>query len=137
MAAFFACFSSPTPPYTGATREAAGGGDVAQLVLDLQGELARRREDQGRGTVVIGLDALDQRDAEGEGLARAGRRLDEHVVAIEDVLDDEFLNCERRGDPALCERVRNRTRYAEVGEKTYWVHSLCCAVGILRPGRTH
>ena len=74
---------------------------VAQLVDDLQGELAGRGEDQRRRAAVVGLDALDQRDAEGERLARAGRRLDEHVVAVEDILDDELLDGERRGDSAL------------------------------------
>ena len=127
----------PDAAEDGGDAQAAGGGDVDELLLDLEGELAGRRQHEGGGKMVIGYDALDQRDGEGKRLARAGRRLDEYVVAIEDVLDDELLNCERRGDPALCERVRNRTRYAEVGEKTYWVHSLCCAVGILRPGRTH
>ena len=68
-------------------RERPGGGDVVQIVDDLQGELAGRGEDQRRGTAVVGLDALDQRDPEGEGLARAGGRLDEDVVAVEDILE--------------------------------------------------
>ena len=97
---------------------------VAQLVDDLQRELAGRGEDQRRRAAVVGLDQVDERDAEGERLARAGRRLDEDVVAVEDVVDDELLDRERRGDPALCERARNRTRDAEIGERRQWCNSL-------------
>ena len=36
----------------GGDREGSGGGDVAQLVDDLHGELARRHEDQRRRAAV-------------------------------------------------------------------------------------
>ena len=67
----------------GGDREGARGGDVADLLDDLAGELARRREHQRRGAGVGGLDAVDERNAERERLARAGRGLHEHVVTGE------------------------------------------------------
>ena len=63
-----------------------------------------------------GLDPLDQRDAEGERLARAGRRLDEQVMAGERVAHDQLLDGERLGDVAARERVDDRFRDAEIGK---------------------
>ena len=37
-------------------------------------------------------------------------------MAVEDVGDDELLDGERRGDPALGKGARDRARYAEVSE---------------------
>ena len=47
------------------------------------------------GDAGAGLEQVDQRDAEGERLARAGRGLDEQVVAGERVADDHLLDGER------------------------------------------
>ncbi len=96
--------------------ERAGMRDLVQLVDDLDGELARRGQHEAGGPARVGGDALDQRDAEGERLARTGRRLGEHVATGEDVLDDEALDRERLGDAALRERGQHGTGYAEIGE---------------------
>jgi hypothetical protein len=63
------------------------------------------------------LDQVGQRHAEGERLARPGRRLDEYVMAGQDVFDDELLDGERRGYPALAKGALDRARYAEFGER--------------------
>ena len=39
------------------------------------------------------------------------------AMAGEDIGDDQLLNCEWRDDAALFERIRNRTRNAEIGER--------------------
>ena len=66
-----------------------------QLLGDLQRELARRDEDERRGRLLVGREPLDERQPEGERLARAGRRLAEDVAAGERVGDDEGLDAER------------------------------------------
>ena len=84
----------------GGDRSRASLGDGLQLVDDLARQLAGRGEDQGAEVPRAGLDAVDQRHAEGERLARAGRGLDEQVVAGERVADDHLLDGERLGDAA-------------------------------------
>ncbi len=59
--------------------------DVVQLVGDLDGELARRREDQVLDVMVVRIDPLDDRDAESSRLAGAGLSLAQHVAAFHDV----------------------------------------------------
>ena len=100
----------------GGDLQRAGVGDVPRLLDDLGRELAGRGEHERRGTQVGGLDAVDERHAEGERLARPGGRADEDVVAGEDVGDDEALDGERLGDAALGERARNGIGHAEIGE---------------------
>ena len=50
-------------------------GERRELLCDLGRELARRHEDERGGLRLGGVQALDDRDREGEGLARPGRRL--------------------------------------------------------------
>jgi hypothetical protein len=100
----------------GSNLERAGVGDRAKLVDDLLGELAGRREDEGRRAARLGVDALDHRDAEGERLARPGRRLDEDVLTCEDVRDAKSLHRKRFFDAALGECAQDWARHAEIGE---------------------
>src|SRR6476661_10509632 len=91
----------------GGDPERPGVGQREHLVDDLRGELARRGEDQRRRAAVGRGDAIDERGAEGEGLARAGRGLDEDVVAGEHVGDDGLLHGERLGDATVLEGTRD------------------------------
>jgi hypothetical protein len=95
--------------------EPARLGDRAQLGDDLAGPLAGRGEDQRRGAAAR-LDALDQRDAEGQGLPRSGRRLDEKVRAAEGVADDQLLDGEGGDDVAARQRAADRLGDAEIGK---------------------
>ncbi len=99
----------------------AGAGEAFELVDDLRGELARRRQDQGLGAVGAGLEDVDQRHAEGERLARSGRRLDEQVVAIERIGDDQLLYGEGLGDRPRAQRFDDRLGGAEFGKGSYEV----------------
>ena len=92
----------------GGDPQVAGAGDRVELVDDLAGELAGRRQDEGRDGRAAGLDEIDERHAEGERLARPGRRLDEQVMAREGVLDDHLLDGKGFCDVALCERAHDR-----------------------------
>ena len=92
---------------------------------DLRRELAGRHEDERRRLAVGGLGALDDRQAEGEGLARAGRRLGQHVEAGERVREDERLDRERRGDAALLERTAQLRRSRRARGKT--LETCCCS----------
>src|SRR3954451_20115976 len=96
--------------------QGARGGDGSDLGDDLTGELAGGREDEREGPAARGGRAVDQRDAEGQRLARAGGGLDEHVAAGEHVGDDEPLHGEGRGDPALAQRADRGLGHAEIGE---------------------
>ena len=107
----------------GGDTKPAGGGDGAQLIDDLAGQLAGGGEDQGRAWPGARLDALDQRDAEGERLARAGRGLDEQVVAGERVAETIRLDGEGLGDVAARERADHRFGDAEIGKRSDVVSS--------------
>ena len=100
----------------GRDAQRAGVGQRADVLDDLAGQLAGGGEDEGRRTAVVGLDAVGDRRSEGDGLARPGRRLREHVVPGEDVGDDEPLDGEGLGDAALGERARDCAGHAEIGE---------------------
>ena len=100
----------------GGDPEAARGGDRLQLVDDLAGQLAGRRQDQRRRAAGVGLDEIDQRHPEGQGLARAGRGLDEDVVAGEHVFDHEPLDGEGVFDTACGECAHDWFGHAEIGE---------------------
>ncbi len=63
-----------------------------------------------------GIDPVDQRDAEGERLARSGRGLDQQVVTGERVADHQLLDGERLGDVTLSESAHHGFRNAEVGK---------------------
>ena len=104
------------PAVDGGDLQGSGLRDRAQLVDDLLGELAGGREDEGRGAARVGLDALGHRDAEGERLARPGRRLDEDVLTCEDVRDAKSLHRKWFGNAALGERAQDWARHAEIGE---------------------
>ena len=99
-----------------ASGERPGAGDGRDRVGHLCGELAGRHQDECRGAPVGGLDTLDKRHAEGERLARTGRRLDEHVVAVQGIWNDRLLHGEGTSGAALGECVRDSARHAELGE---------------------
>jgi hypothetical protein len=84
----------------------------AHLVRHLLRELAGGNEHEHARRPVPGLDALDDREREGEGLARAGRGLGEHVEPGESVREDELLDVEGLVDGAGGQCVGNRLRHA-------------------------
>ena len=88
--------------------EAADAGQRLGLLDDLGGELARRGEHERGGAAAAVLEALDDRDHEGERLAGARGGLGEHVAAGEHVTDDEALDREGLGDAALGESLLTR-----------------------------
>ena len=63
------------------TLDAAAAPDLLQLLRDLDGQLARGRERDRLHDVQLRVDLLHDRDAERGGLARAGARLDDQVLA--------------------------------------------------------
>ena len=61
--------------------------DVASPIWDATGErpalkLTRRGQDEALQVLALSVDMLDHRDAEGKGLARAGRRLGDDVFPL-------------------------------------------------------
>src|SRR2546421_481088 len=99
--------SSPTSCETGSfmyrsTRRFTAPSSVAERperVGHLGGELTRGDEDQGAGTSGVGLaDAAQQREPEGQGLARARLGLAQDVAPGEGVGDGELLDRERLSD---------------------------------------
>lgn len=79
----------------------------AEHVEDLAGELAGGRHDEGLHAVVIGPDAVDERQQVGEGLARAGLRAADHVRTLERGGNGFQLDPGGRGDPFPGEAVRD------------------------------
>jgi hypothetical protein len=90
-----------------------------QGVLHLLGELAGRDEDQtarGAAVALAADEAGEQRQAEGEGLARAGGAAAEDVPAGEGVRDGAGLDGERGVQLAARERRHEALGQAERGE---------------------
>ena len=104
-------------------------GEGGELVDDLPRELPGGSEDESLRALVLRLDQVDKRDAEGERLARTGRRLDEEVVTRERVADDHLLYGERTGDRARGKGVDHLFRGAEIGKGSDVVLLLSCDLG--------
>ena len=83
-------------------------------------ELTGGHEDEGAGAAGLGgLDPLEHREPEGEGLARAGLGLAAHVAAGEGVGDGQRLHGEGRRAPHRLERGDEVGRNAQVGERLH------------------
>ena len=94
-------------------------GERREGVLHLLGQLAGRHEDEpaGRAAAALAADeAGEQRQAEGERLARAGGAAAEDVAAGERVGDGAGLDGERRVQLAARQRGDEPLRQAERGE---------------------
>jgi hypothetical protein len=98
----------------GGRGEAARVGERPDLLDDLLGELAGRREDQRRGTALSGLDEVGDRRRERERLARARRRADEQVMPAERVAYDELLDRKRLLDALTGEFFADSGRFGAV-----------------------
>ena len=97
-----------------ATRDALGRRERRQVGRHLQRELARRHEDECAGALARPGRPLDERQAEGERLAGAGRRLGEDVEAGERVRKDEVLDGKGMGDAGGGERPNDGCADAEL-----------------------
>ena len=84
-----------------------------QVGRDLDRELTGRDEDECRRPAALDGRALDERQAEGERLARPGRRLGEDVKTRERVRQDELLDRERAMDVLRAECAHNGRADAE------------------------
>ena len=88
-----------------------------ELVGHLSGEFAGGQQHQrARPAGGARLDAGDERDAEGEGLARARRGTAADVTAVERVSDRGPLDREGVGDAAARECRAEVRGHAEIGE---------------------
>ena len=92
-------------------------GERVDLVGDLERELAGRHEDERFGAGAVAVEVLDDRDAEGECLARAGRRLREDVATGDRVGQDERLDEEGLGEAEGRERLLDGRAHAERAER--------------------
>ena len=83
------------------------GEQAAQLVCDLDGQFARGREDQTLQIVAGGVDVLNHGDAEGKGLAGAGRRLGNHVLPCEQRGNGFLLHARGQADALFLQRLQD------------------------------
>ena len=90
---------------------AAANGAISSATWSASSRVGTSTSDVG--VLPSGVRPLDERDAEGERLARAGRRLGEDVAAGERVRQDERLDAERLDDAAGGERLLDRRAHAE------------------------
>ena len=96
--------------------ERASMRDPVRRVDDLRRQLTRRGEDQRCRATVGRLNAVDDRNHEGERLARPSRGFGEHVTPGQHVSDDEALDGERLSDASGIESAADGAGHAEVGE---------------------
>ena len=104
------------PPKTATISMSEVLGVGAQRLRHLDAELAGRGEDDRLHLVVLGVEVLQQRQAEGGGLAGPGLRLADHVVAGEQLGDRLLLDRRRLVEAELVERLLDVRREAEVLE---------------------
>ncbi len=91
-------------------------GHRAQCLGHLDAELAGRRHHDRLDLVVLRIEVLQQRQAEGRRLAGAGLRLADHVVAAEQLRDRLLLDRSRVLVAELVERLLDRRIESEVFE---------------------
>ena len=94
------------------------GARGLDVLGDLDAQLAGGDDHQDARRAVLGgaAEALQQRDAEAEGLAGAGARLADEVVAGERQRQRQLLDGERAHDPGAAEGRDDRGVDAELGE---------------------
>ena len=95
---------------------AAGVHHAGELVDDLRRELARRGEDSAGGQAPFGSSRSAIGTPKASVLPDPVGDFDEHVVAVEDVGDDQRLDGERRLDAALGQRTGHSLGHAETGK---------------------
>ena len=91
-------------------------GVGAQRLGHLDAELAGRRQHDRLGVLGVGVEVLEQRQAEGGRLAGPGLRLADHVVAGEQLGDRLLLDRRRLGVAELVEREQDLLAEAKVRE---------------------
>ena len=96
--------------------DAQGRADAVYGLLDLNGKLASRQDDEAAG-ISIGEQSLDHGDAEGQGLA--GSRLGDadDVLALHAERNHLVLNGRRDGELVAMEDVQYARAYAESIER--------------------
>ena len=102
-------------------RQPLGGGQRRDGTLDLQHELAGRRQDQRAGTARCGAAAVSgqaghQGHAEGQGLARSGAAAAEHVATGQGVRQGRGLDGGGGGDSRTLQHGGQGGGHAEVGK---------------------
>ena len=98
-------------------RQALVLAERRHLAADLQRELAGRREHDRLGHLVGGVDRADDRQAERGGLAGAGARLDQQVLAGDHGGVDRGLDRSRVEVAHVVEGGLDITRQVEIGER--------------------
>src|SRR5215471_12739921 len=91
--------------------------EALEHALDLYGQFARGRHDERAWSWPWVAGALYQRQEEGEGLARAGWRLDDDVPAIQQRWDGHGLDGNRGVDGLPLERGETASTEARVNER--------------------
>ncbi len=103
-----------------------------QRLRHLDAELAGRRQHYRLDLVVLGVEVLQQRQAEGRGLAGPGLGLADHVVAAQQLRDRLLLDRRRILVPELVERLLNVGREAQILEGRHFEGSRSSLPVVLR-----
>ena len=104
--------------------EAGVATDRLGVLVDLDGQLASRCDDQGARVRILavghgrrGEQAIHQRDQEGTGLAGTGLRLAGDVAAGQRRRQGHFLDRRAAGEAAVVQALLQQRMKIEVGEK--------------------
>ena len=83
------------------------GGEIPQLLRDLDGQLSRGGQDDGLDGLVLRVDVLHDGDAVGKGLAGAGGGLGHHILPRHHGGDAPGLDRGRELDAPLLQGFRD------------------------------
>ena len=110
------CAAMPTPPMITAPRTLRRAAEPLELLADLEGELARRREHE-RARAGLAGEPVDDGQEEGGGLAGAGRGGADDVLAGERGRDGLRLDRRRVLEPGAVEGVEGFRGQLQVFER--------------------
>jgi hypothetical protein len=118
----------------GRARDRGVHRQLLEVLIDLRAQLARGRQDQrARGPARLRHQPLQDRQAEGGGLAAAGRRAGEHVAPLERGADRLLLDRGRAREAQLADAAQQQRVEPERREGHAAQRSVCGA-RVLRAG---
>ena len=128
---FFCCGSSGTPPYTRHDDSSACLRVLVHALLDLNAQLARRRQHERARAARAIEQPIDDRQGERGGLAGSCLREAHDVAPLEHERDRLRLDRRRRGVSRVAHRLQTTSRKPELVERRRLEPRPTCSASIV------